>query len=176
MAINENSSFPKAPALLKSHHQFIVKNMSLVGREAYPSAEMQSEYSTALADWAKGNRIHTFHKDISSKWNANSIAFPQAITVTQYTPLLICASSFISIIIMSCRLHGYHWPSLATSPYRLSHLAGLKGYIPYGHIAVECMFELVVLLLSGHMWGSIGVHHLWARPCFSSIVLHVWFV
>ena len=28
----------------------------------------------------------------------------------------------------------------------------------------------------GHMWGSIGVHHLWARPCFSSSVLHVWFV
>ena len=24
--------------------------------------------------------------------------------------------------------------------------------------------------------GSIGVHHLWARPCFSSSVLHVWFV
>ena len=26
------------------------------------------------------------------------------------------------------------------------------------------------------MWGSIGVHHLSARPCFSSSVLHVWFV
>ena len=24
--------------------------------------------------------------------------------------------------------------------------------------------------------GSIGVHHLWARPCFSSSVLQVWFV
>ena len=24
------------------------------------------------------------------------------------------------------------------------------------------MFELVILLLPGHMWGSIGVHHLWA--------------
>ena len=25
------------------------------------------------------------------------------------------------------------------------------------------------------IWGgSIGVHHLWARPCFSSSVLHVW--
>ena len=32
------------------------------------------------------------------------------------------------------------------------------------------MFELVVLLLTGHMWGSIGVQHLWARPCFSRIV------
>ena len=26
------------------------------------------------------------------------------------------------------------------------------------------------------MWGSIGVDHLWARPCFSSSVLHAWFV
>ena len=25
-----------------------------------------------------------------------------------------------------------------------------------------------------HMWGSIGVHHLWARPCFSSSVPRVW--
>ena len=42
----------------------------------------------------------------------------------------------------------------------------------YPHITAEYMF----LLLPGHMWGSIGVHHLWARPCFSSSVLHVWFV
>ena len=80
----------------------------------------------------------------------------------------------IIIIIMSCREHGYPWPSHATSPYRSSPLACLQGYIPYRHIAAECMFEQVVLLLSGHMWGSIGVHHLWARPCFSSSVLHVW--
>ena len=38
------------------------------------------------------------------------------------------------------------------------------------------MFELVVLLLPGHMWRSIGVHQLWARPCFPSCVLHVWFI
>ena len=38
------------------------------------------------------------------------------------------------------------------------------------YIAAECMFELVVLPLLGHMWGSMGVHHLWALPCFSSSV------
>ena len=86
-----------------------------------------------------------------------------------------CISQII-IIIMSCRLHGYPWPSLAIPPYRSSPLAGLQGYILYPHIAAVCKFELVVLLLLGHMWGSIGVHHLWARPCFSSSVLHVWFV
>ena len=63
-----------------------------------------------------------------------------------------------------------------TSPHRSSPLAGLQGYIPYPHIAAVCMFELVILLLPGHMWGSIGIHHLWARPCFSSSVLHVWFI
>ena len=36
------------------------------------------------------------------------------------------------------------------------------------------MFVLVVLLLHGHVWGSIRVHHLCVRPCFSSSVLHVW--
>ena len=79
-------------------------------------------------------------------------------------------------IIMSCRKHGYLWPSLATFPYRSSPLAGLQSYIPYPHIAAVYMFKLVILLLLGHMWGSIGVHHLWPRLCFSSSVLHVWFV
>ena len=46
---------------------------------------------------------------------------------------------------------------------------------PVSHIAAVCMFTLVVLLLLGHMWGSKRVHHLWACPCFSSSVLHVWF-
>ena len=79
-------------------------------------------------------------------------------------------------IIMSCRQHGYPWPSLATSPYHSSPPAGLQGYILCPHIVAVCKFELVVLLLHGHMWGSIGVHHLWARPCFSSSVPRAWFV
>ena len=82
----------------------------------------------------------------------------------------------IIIIIMSRRQHGYPWPSLATSPYHSSPTAGLQGYILCPHIVAVCKFELVVLLLHGHMWGSIGVHHLWARPCFSSSVQRVWFV
>ena len=85
-------------------------------------------------------------------------------------------TSYIIISMMSCRQHGYPWPPLATSPYRSSPLADLKGHIPYPHIAAVCMFELAVLPLLGHMWGSIEVHHLWDRPCFSSSVLYVWFV
>ena len=82
----------------------------------------------------------------------------------------------IIIIIMSCRQHGYPWPSLATSPYHSTPPAGLLGYIPCPHIAAVCKFELVVLLLLGHMWGSIGVRHLQAHPCFSSSVQRVWLV
>ena len=55
---------------------------------------------------------------------------------------------------MSCRQHGYPRLSLATSPYYSSPLAGLQGYIPYPHIVVVCLFELVVLLLLGHMQGG----------------------
>ena len=69
-----------------------------------------------------------------------------------------------TIIVMSYRQHIYPWPSLSTSPYRSSPLAGLQGYIPYPHTDAVCVFELVVLLLLSHMWGSIGVHRLWARP------------
>ena len=58
---------------------------------------------------------------------------------------------------MSCRQHGYPIPSLATSPYYSSPLAGLQGYILCPHIAAVCKFELVVPLLLGHMWGSIYI-------------------
>ena len=59
---------------------------------------------------------------------------------------------------MSCRLHGYPGPSLATFSYRSSPPAGLLDYIPYFHIAAVCMFELVVLLLLGYKWGSIYIY------------------
>ena len=52
-------------------------------------------------------------------------------------------------------------------PYRSSPLAGLLGNIPYPHIAAVCMFELVVLLLPGHMWG---VHRSTSLMC-SSLLL-----
>ena len=90
--------------------------------------------------------------------------------------LLLVGFLYGDIIIMSCRQHGYPWPSLATSPYHSSPPTGLQGYILCPHIVAVCKFELVILLLHGHMWGSIGVHHLWARPCFSSSVPRAWFV
>ena len=43
-----------------------------------------------------------------------------------------------------------------------------QGCNPYTHIAAVCMFELVLLLLNGHMRRLIGVHPLWACSSFSS--------
>ena len=79
---------------------------------------------------------------------------------TKQICLLMTIYIIISSIIMSCWQHGYPWLTLATFPYRSSPLAGLLDYIPYPQIVAECMFVLVVLLLLGHMWGSIRVHHL----------------
>ena len=71
----------------------------------------------------------------------------------------------------------FEWLSyLKYSKSNFSDFSDYYNIVPYPHLAAECMFELVVLLLPGHMWGSIGVHHLWACPCFSSSVLHIWFV
>ena len=66
--------------------------------------------------------------------------------------------NFIIIIIMSRRLRGYPWPSLAISPYHSSPPAGLQDYNPCPHIAAVCKFVLVVLLLHIHEWGSTYVN------------------
>ena len=95
------------------------------------------------------------------------ISFTQLNGFKHFNLRLIILIIIIIITIMSCRYHGYPWPSLATSPYRSSLLAGLQGYIPYPHIAAECMFELVVLLLPGHMWGV----HRSTSPMSSSLLL-----
>ena len=77
---------------------------------------------------------------------------------------LITDSNHLIMIIMTCHQHRYPWSFLTTPPHCSSLLAGPLGYIPYHHRAAVCSFELVVLLFLGHMRGSIGVHHLWARP------------
>ena len=82
--------------------------------------------------------------------------------------------TFIASSSSSCRATRTDIPDPLSPllPIVPSPPAGLQSYIPYPHIAAVCMFELVVLLLLGHMRGSIGVHHLWARPCFSSSVTY----
>ena len=88
---------------------------------------------------------------------------------------------FIILTIMSCRQHGFPWPSLAISPYRSSPLVGLQGYNPYPYRAAVCMFELVVLLLLGHMWVihrsiSLMSSSLLLQPCPACLVRLTWIV
>ena len=69
--------------------------------------------------------------------------------------------------------------------YLLGHMSGsigvhrghMSGYIGVhqGHMPGYIGVHRLKYLL-GRMSGSIGVHHLWVRPCFSSSVLHIWFV
>ena len=80
-----------------------------------------------------------------------------------YAIMLLCRHHVVRLARISQTL------SLSMSPYHSSPPAGLQGYIPYHHIAAVWMFELVVLLLIGHIRGSTGVHHLQSRPCFSSM-------
>ena len=71
--------------------------------------------------------------------------------------------------------------SLSTSPYHSLPLAGLQGYIPYHHIAAVCMFELVILLLIGHIGGvhrsmSITSSSLLLQQCPACLVHLAWIV
>ena len=52
---------------------------------------------------------------------------PKVERITFFESLYFHFSIIIIIIIMSCHLHGYPWPSLATFPYRSSPLAGLHS-------------------------------------------------
>ena len=95
---------------------------------------------------------------------------------TKFSLFIECIVPYISS--SSCRAGSTDIPDPLSPFLPIVHrpLAGLQDNIPYPHIAAECMFVLGVLLLHGHVWGSIRVHLLWVRPCFSSSVLHVWFV
>ena len=59
IAMKTYSALPKAPALQKPHHQIVLCHIQDTrGRRGFhPSAEMQSVYSTALADGAIGHSL-----------------------------------------------------------------------------------------------------------------------
>ena len=54
MAVKGYSTFPKTPALLESQHKIVLCHLpsTFWGGGSYPSADMQSVYSTAPDDWA----------------------------------------------------------------------------------------------------------------------------
>ena len=86
--------------------------------------------------------------------------------------------AFYKFLISSCRAACTDIPD-PLSPLSLSFIASgrsseLHPISSHSSCMYVCMFELVVLLLLGHKWGSIGVHHLWACLCSSSSVLCAW--
>ena len=115
-----------------------------------------TKYELKKLHWLMNNRWMLFHSlkrfinlflksyEIWDLWNKKKRKFVIQIK-TVYLPcrnnehkISKYINDFI-IIIMSCRQHRYPWPSLATTPYHSSLLAGLQGYIPYPHIAAVCM-------------------------------------
>ena len=104
------------------------------------------------------------------------------------TSASVCAAQPSSTLPYSTHLyilHNHHhhhvvlvaWISLTLSRHSsLSFIALGRSSGQHPVSSHECMFVLVVLLLHSHVWGSIRVHLLWVRPCFSSSVLHVWFI
>ena len=133
-----------------------------------------------------GNRISNksllfrFHRSGSSgKFNSHRLVILPRLFRVHSTYYFIQWSIYRSIYDLSVAhvMPPAHISLTLSRHFSLSFIASSpQGYIPYLHIAAVCRFKLVPLLLLGHMRGSIGVHHLWARPCFSSSVLHVWFV
>ena len=55
MALKEYSTFSKGPVSLEPHHQIVLCHVQDIrcGVGSYTSAEVQSVYSTAPADWAR---------------------------------------------------------------------------------------------------------------------------
>ena len=128
--------------------------------------------------WVADERNIQFVRSLAQKALNTNVCFSalnwpncELLTLTEFFK----KSVFISLSSSWCHAVSTDIPDplspLLPIIYRLWQL-----YIQYLHIAAVCMFELVVLLFLGHMWGSIGVHHLCARLCFSSRVLNVWLV
>ena len=64
-----------------------------------------------------------------------------------------------------------HYTRLPINKYTLTFINKILIFFQAKNVRfllfLVCRCELVVLLLLGHMRGSIVEHHLWARPCFS---------
>ena len=166
--------------IISSKEQFMVGRVLLVLIRSIISLTFKVNYYFVYAFFTK---VRLF---ISSRWSVYKLTHARTHTHT-HTYIYI----YIYIYIYKRRnriiyiyIHHHHVAPLAQIsltlsrhfPYHSSPPAGLQDNILCPHIVAVCKFVLVVLLLHIHMWGSTGVHRLWARPCFSSSVPRVWFV
>ena len=175
MAMKEYSAFPKALVWMDPHHQIVKCYIQDTRWLSHTPLQRCNRCIQQLhpADWAKLDRRSFVWTHISRTLVRGGLTLCRDAVGIFLQPQL---NGLYIIIIFSCHQHGYPWPFLATPPYRSSLPAGPQGYTLYPHRVAVCMFELVALLLLGHVKGSIRVHHLWARLYFSRSVLHVWFV
>ena len=72
MVIKGYSAFPKAPAILEHLHQIVLCHIRTFIRRVLPFAEMQSVYSAARVDLAKG---HLFGVGGGDSYNSVEIQF-----------------------------------------------------------------------------------------------------
>ena len=73
----------------------------------------------------------------------------------------LCRYIYIYIYIYIYHHHHHHLALVARISLTLSRHSSLSFIAlgrSSGHIAAECMFVQVVLLLHGHVWGFIRVH------------------
>ena len=88
--------------------------------------------------WRHANCLEFFIKKWLSYW-ANLFFITMYVCMYVSTIPSKCPEVYVYvIIIMSRRLRGYPWPSLAISPYHSSPPAGLQDYNPCPHIAAVC--------------------------------------
>ena len=120
--------------------------------------------------WCSSNWKGSLQVTLDQSANLLSLSLSLLIYIYIYVYIYISSSS--------CRAAStdIHDPLSPLLPNIHRFWQDFRATLLYLHIAAVCMFKLVVLLLLGHMRGSIGGHHWWVRPCFSSSVQRVWFV
>ena len=150
MAKNEYSAFPKVATSREPHHQIVL---------CHKQDTHWEEGLTLLQSQPFGQTEAKQRKVWLILWSVSIEEEQIPLAIWVHVQKLV----IIIIIILSSNQHGYPWPSLVTRPHCSSLPVGPLGYTPYPHRAAVCRCELVALSLLGHVKGSIGVHHLWAR-------------
>ena len=94
-------------------------------------------------------------------WLIKFLTSLQLYRITSIYEISFNKSSWLTVQSLSsssCRATSTDIPDPLPPFFSIDHCLWqvFMGYIPYPHIAAECMFVLVVLLLPGHMLGLLS--------------------
>ena len=153
--------------LLKTPRMFLLKWVS-------PILSTINEHLGSLfislgkATYPREGKLNLNHQYVAKYWPYVTSSLWRVIRTDLSTDLLICHH------------HHYHVMLVARISLTLSCHFSLS-FIASGrssglHTVSSQELLNVCSCWSSCLWGSIGVHHLWARPCFSRDKLRVWFV